>query len=92
MSRPKRKSPSFWITPGRSDIWWKNILNGISAPEEWKENFRLTKDSFFDLCEELRPFLTKISTRLREPIPVEKQVAVTLYYLAEEGFKFFRYW
>ena len=29
--------------------------------------------------------MTKKSTRSREPIPVEKQVAVTLYYLADEG-------
>ena len=62
MRRPKRKSPSFWIRPGRSDIWWKNILNGISAPEEWKENFRLTKDYFRFMWRTTTFFDKKIDT------------------------------
>ena len=37
------------------------------------------------LCEELRPYLTKQTTKLRKPVSVETQVAVTLYYLAGEG-------
>ena len=41
--------------------------------------------SFYMLCEELRPYLTKQTTKLRKPVSVETQVAVTLYYLADEG-------
>ena len=37
------------------------------------------------LCEELRPYLTKQTTELRKHVSVETQVAVTLYYLADEG-------
>ena len=37
------------------------------------------------LCEELRPYLTKQTTKLRKPVSVETQVAATLYYLADEG-------
>ena len=37
------------------------------------------------LCEELRPYLTKQTTKLGKPVSVETQVAVTLYYLAGEG-------
>ena len=36
------------------------------------------------LCEELRPYLTKQTTKLRKPVSVETQVAATLYYLADE--------
>ena len=41
--------------------------------------------SFYMLCEELRPYLTKQTTKLRKHVSVETQVAVTLYYLADEG-------
>ena len=41
--------------------------------------------SFYMLCEELRPYLTKQTTKLRKPASVETQVAATLYYLADEG-------
>ena len=54
-------------------------------PEEWIENFRMSRDGVYQLCDELRPFLTKIHKNLREPLSVEKQLAVTLYYLCDEG-------
>lgn len=37
------------------------------------------------LCDELRPFLGKKATNKRNPISIQKQVAVTLYYLPDEG-------
>ena len=37
------------------------------------------------LFEELKQYLTKQTTKLRKPVSVETQVAVTLYYLADEG-------
>ena len=45
----------------------------------------MSEVSFYMLCEELRPYLTKQTTKLRKPVSVETQVAVTLYYLAGEG-------
>ena len=41
--------------------------------------------SFLKLCQQLKPFLIKQVTRFRKPIEVEKQLAITLYYLADEG-------
>ena len=41
--------------------------------------------SFYVLCEELKPYLTKKTTKLRKAVSVETQVVVTLYYLAGEG-------
>ena len=60
-------------------------MNDVVVAKEWKENFRMGKNNFFKLCDELRPFLEKKSTSMRHPITVEKQVAVTLYYLSDEG-------
>ena len=53
--------------------------------EDWKEYFRMSRESCIALCEELHPFIIKNKTRLRKPVLVETQVAVTLYYLAAEG-------
>ena len=83
--KKERKPPRYWVRPGRSNIWWTNILNNKATLEEWRENFRMSEASFYMLCEELRPYLTKQTTKLRKPVSVETQVAVTLYYLAGEG-------
>ena len=45
----------------------------------------MSEASFYMLCEELRPYLTKQTTKLQNSVSVETQVAVTLYYLAGEG-------
>lgn len=74
-----------WVRPGRTSAWWDNIRNGISLPEEYKDNFRMRRESFEKLCEELRPFITRRQTVMRKPIDAETQVAVTLYYLSDEG-------
>ena len=37
------------------------------------------------LCDELRRYIAKSITRFGKPVSVEKQVAVTLYYLSDEG-------
>ena len=74
-----------WVRPGRTSAWWDNIRDGISLPEEYKENFRMSRESLEKLCEELRPFITRRETVMRKPIDVETLVAVTLYYLSDEG-------
>ena len=52
--------------------------------KEWKLNFRMNKVTFTKLVEELRPYLQR-DTSKRAPYPVEKQVALTLSYLSDEG-------
>ena len=54
-------------------------------PVEWKENFIMQKHNFQRLCAELAPLIEKKETNMRKPITVECQVAVTLYYLSDEG-------
>ena len=71
--------------PGRTSLWWENFVNNIVVAEEWRESFRMSKENFMKLCDKVRPFLLKQSTNMRSPISVEKQVAVTLYYLSDEG-------
>ena len=45
----------------------------------------MSKESFYTLCDELDVYIAHQSTRMRDPIEVDRQVAVTLYYLADEG-------
>ena len=50
-----------------------------------ERKFQNVHPTFMELCEDLRPLLERISTRMRYPISVETQMAVTLYYLSDEG-------
>ena len=61
------------------------LLDDVVVPEEWRENFRVSKETFMKLCNELRPCLEKQVTNIRDPLSVETQVGVTLYYLSDEG-------
>lgn len=81
VAKPRR----FWVRPGRTRAWWDNFVTDTVISEEWKENFRMSKDSFYKLCEELRPYIQRQTTIMRSPVEVERQVAVTLYYFADEG-------
>ena len=58
-SRQPGKSRRFCVRPGRTSAWWDNCLLGIVVPEEWRENFRMSKESFMKLCDFVRPFLEK---------------------------------
>ena len=81
----KRKRRRFWIRPGRTSCWWDNFLSARVVEEEWKENLRLSRSSFYELCALLGPFIERQTTHMRSPVSVETQVAVVLYYLSDEG-------
>ena len=83
--RKARRKRRFWVRPGRTSAWWDNFVNGIMLEEEWKENFRMSRTSFFRLCELLQPYIERQVTIMRRPVSVETQIAVTLYYLSDEG-------
>ena len=40
------KCRGFWVRPGRTDAWWRNFEKNVVLPEEWGENFRMSRDSF----------------------------------------------
>ena len=75
----------FWIRPGRTHAWWAGFLNQIVVSEEWRESFRMSRDSLYKLTEELRPYIEGKDTVMRSAIDPVKQVAITLYYLSDEG-------
>ena len=80
--RAKRKSKvksqkKYWTRPGRSNEWWNGFVKDEVLPDEWKDHFRTSKESFYILCDELRPYTMKNTTQMRQPIDV--------YYLVDEG-------
>ena len=75
-----RRPRQFWVRPGRTSAWWDIMIDNVTVASEWKENFRMSRPTFMELCEDLRPLLKRKSTKMRRPILVETQMAVTLYY------------
>ena len=49
---------------------------------DWLENFRMGKETFFYLCDELRPSISRQNTTFRNAISTERRVAITLWCLA----------
>ncbi len=82
-SARKRKHTRFWQRPGRTSVWWLNFVQQVVIPEEWREHFRMSRENFLNLFDQLRPFLLRQRTNMRIPKSVEKQVF--LYYVSDDG-------
>ena len=81
-----RKKRSCWNTPGRTEERWLKMINGESTPDRWKKNFRMSRDLFMSVLDELRPFLTpKPNSAHDRALTAEKKLAMTLYYLKDTG-------
>lgn len=75
-----------WKRPGRTGQWWDNLLSGKMSEEEWKKNLRMPKNDFDVLVNLIRPFYKEKSSKIRnDVICLEKRVAMTLYYLKDQG-------
>ncbi|XP_060095227.1 uncharacterized protein LOC132572328 [Heteronotia binoei] len=72
---------AFWVQPGRSEWWEKVVLPHWDDPL-WQENFRMSRQTFMELCAMLRPVLERQTTNMRAPITVEKQLAIAVWKLA----------
>ena len=75
-----------WRNPGRTEQWWLNLYNGILLESEWKKNLRMDRDVFMALADEIRPYLQPgRSPRGLDVLSVEKQLALTMYFLKDQG-------
>lgn len=70
-----------WTTTPRSD-WWERVVMTEFQPSDWLDKFRMSRETFFYLCDKLRPRLARQDTSFRLALPVEKRVAVALWRLA----------
>ena len=39
--------------PGRSEQWWKNLLEGILPDTKWGKNFKMDRDLFMKIADDL---------------------------------------
>ena len=73
----------FWIRPAQTSLWSDKFLQDKVISEDWRENLRMSRNSFYKLCDLLAPFTSKNATYIRQPISPETEVAATLYYLSD---------
>ena len=55
---------------------------GTFTDRDWIENFRVSKKTFYMLCDKLKPSIQRSNAQLRKSICVEQRVAITLWCLA----------
>ena len=77
----RRVRPVMWCKP-RSKIWWCQVVSGVYGGKWWKENMRMSRQTFESLCGELRPYLQREDTNFRSAVSVETRVAATIWRLA----------
>ena len=85
LEKPNCKPRQDWIRLGRTNGWWLGFHQNRVAPSEWRENFRMSRESFLVLCTDLHDHIVKSSIRFNKAVFAEKQVALTLYYLSDES-------
>ena len=64
-------------TKNRSSEWWDNVAMRFTQ-DEWKENFRVSPETFTSLCNELKFSLGHVDTSMRHAFSVEKRVTIAL--------------
>ncbi len=62
--------------------WWDFIVCKTFSRDDWLDNFRMSQSTFNFICTELRISIQRTDTIMRKAVPVEKRVAITLWYLA----------
>ncbi|CAN4115821.1 unnamed protein product [Withania somnifera] len=62
--------------------WWDQCNSADFPEEEFKKAFRMGKDTFELICNELSSVVAKENTMLRDAVPVKQRVAVCIWRLA----------
>ena len=62
-----------WYKPGRTDLWWQNLLSGVAPKEFWKKNLGLTDTMFFELVEYLYPLYCQIQVHQTQELSLQKR-------------------
>ncbi|KAI5669668.1 hypothetical protein M9H77_19521 [Catharanthus roseus] len=75
---PQRR---LWVK-NRSKAWWDQCNSAEFPEEEFRKAFRMGKDTFEMICNELSSVVAKENTMLRDAVPVRQRVAVCIWRLA----------
>ena len=77
----QRRSPYVWERTRIRDFW-ERIVTEEFTDELWIQNFRMTRDTFNELCDAIEPLVEPHMSCPREAVPTRKRVAIALYKLA----------
>ena len=72
--RKIRRKRRFWLKPGRTDLWWQNMLQNRCLEEDWRKDFWMSKNEFMKLVDELWPSVSPDPRSPRRGISAEKRV------------------
>ena len=76
-----RRARSIWAYP-RQEFWFSRMQADETFNRFWRNDFRMSRETFLLLVALVRPRLEKRDTQLRRAIPIEKRVAIALWRLA----------
>ncbi len=57
-------------------------MNSAFTPQDWLENFRMSRETFLYLCDKLSSRIGRNETVMRKAVPMEQRVALTVWFLA----------
>lgn len=69
----------------RSTDWFEHIVLETFDDDQWIENFRMKRETFASLCRDLEASLAPSDHAVKDVVDVQKQVAITLYWLASSA-------
>ena len=72
---------SIWMRQ-RSCRWWEDVVLQSFQDHDWIENFRVSRNTFLYLCNQLKPAIEKQNTYMGQCVSLERRVAITLWVLA----------
>lgn len=77
------ETPTRIWTKQRSTDFWNTVMVGFDEVQ-WLSNFRMPKELFLEICDQVRDDLSPKTTQLqpRKPISDEMQVGIAIYKLA----------
>ncbi|KAJ7319966.1 hypothetical protein JRQ81_019477 [Phrynocephalus forsythii] len=82
LTSPRQKL--YCCYPGWSR-WFHDTVLQYWDDRQWIENFRMTRQTLFEIADILRPHLMRRDTVMHSAIPVEERVAIGVYFLASRS-------
>ena len=67
-----------WVYP-RPQGWFEEMYRNPVMFSLWKNDFRVSKETFDYICQLVGPYLSRQNTRLRKAIPLNKRVSIALW-------------
>lgn len=89
VSLPPRKTRSQWMNV-RSRDWWETVVLLEFTNRGWKQNFRMTRQSFVKLCSLMQEYMAPEDVTVRVPVPLAMRLDVVLHKLGVQNAGFWQ--